>query len=37
MILLLTGMGVFIFGESLSAAETIGILLAIGSILLLAG
>jgi multidrug transporter EmrE-like cation transporter len=37
MILLLTGMGVFIFGESLSTSEAIGILLAIGSILLMLG
>jgi multidrug transporter EmrE-like cation transporter len=36
MILLLTGMGVFLFDESLNRYEVAGIALAIGSILLLA-
>jgi small multidrug resistance pump len=36
MILLLAGMGVFFFGESLSRTEMLGIVLAIASILLLA-
>ena len=35
MILLLTGMGVFVFGESLSRSEIVGIVLAIAAILLL--
>jgi multidrug transporter EmrE-like cation transporter len=35
MILLLTGMGVFLFGESLNRYEVAGIVMAIGSILLL--
>ncbi len=35
MILLLTGMGVFVFGESLNRYEVAGIVLAIASILLL--
>lgn len=36
MILMLAGMGVFFFGESLSRTEMVGIVLAITSILLLA-
>lgn len=36
MILMLAGMGVFFFGESLSRTEMVGIALAIASILLLA-
>jgi len=35
MILLLTGMGVFLFGETLNRYEVAGIVLAIASILLL--
>jgi small multidrug resistance pump len=36
MILLLTGMGVFVFGEKLNRAEIAGIVLAVASVVLLA-